>query len=491
RIRLDIDALADHIRRDAARDEATLAVITICGTTEEGAVDPLHRVEALREDLASEGLSFWHHADGAFGGFFAAMIPRDEQGVALAPESPHPAVRELVDQLVGEDVYRSIVALSQADSVTIDPHKLGYIPYPAGAVLFRDYVYRDAISYAAPYLATEEQAGFSGFLGQWTLEGSRPGAAAVSCYLSQEALPLTPDGHGRLMKECIAANRAIVTSLGKRFDEEDADWVTFRPFAVPDSIGFCFILEPHRSLSTLADQNALTAALWNYVAVDGRDDIGQYHFLLSKTEVRVGAYRSILQDVLPRIDFSAVHDDERLILLRVFVLNPFIAEWNRQDTTFAGLFGEFLYDVASKVFPVHVLRSFRERTGRRLSLKVMEQAGSPYAVGAMLRDDPMCSAYLDVETLDPETTAPTADRLLLNLPALGEPAAAVRKALRSSDSDHVIVRGSGIEHEPAFPADTRILDERAPLISSLLLAITREYSEDDLDHHPDTNGRTS
>src|SRR5690606_21825630 len=69
RVRLDVDALAEAVRAHAAQEEAVLMVVGILGTTEEGAVDPLHRIEALRPMLAAEGLTVWHHADAAFGGY--------------------------------------------------------------------------------------------------------------------------------------------------------------------------------------------------------------------------------------------------------------------------------------------------------------------------------------------------------------------------------------------------------------------------------------
>jgi glutamate/tyrosine decarboxylase-like PLP-dependent enzyme len=236
--------------------------------------------------MGREGIAFWHHVDAAFGGFLAAMLPRDRRGprTARLPVTMRACAVSSMTSSVRTSTALSH-AIGRVDSVTIDPHKLGYVPYPAGAVLFRDYRVRDSISYAAPYLPTDDASGFSGFLGQWTLEGSRPGAAAVSCYLAQEALPLTPEGHGKLVTECVAVNRAIVEALTFRFDAGDASWLTFRPFAFPDSIGFCFVLEPSYGIETVDDLNRFTRAIWRHVTVDGREDVGAYQFLLSKTEV--------------------------------------------------------------------------------------------------------------------------------------------------------------------------------------------------------------
>lgn len=339
-LRLDVDALSDFVRESAAREQSVLMAVSICGTTEEGAVDPIHRVEALRTDLASDGLSFWHHVDGAFGGYLAAMIPRDESGRALSYDADHPSGAGILTR----EVYEAVASVSGADSVTIDPHKWGYIPYPAGALLCRDYRVRDAVSYAAPYLPTDEADGFGGFLGQWTLEGSRPGASAVSAYLAQAVLPLTPEGHGALVRNCVAANRAIVKAMKSRFGDGP---VSLRGLAEPDSVGYCFALAP-QGVQTLSGLNAYMHRIWQEVSIDGREDVGAYNFILSKTELPVGRYRKVLERMLPGLTEDEP-DDATVLLLRSFLLSPFITEWNEREPSFADRLAESLHEIAHRV----------------------------------------------------------------------------------------------------------------------------------------------
>ena len=87
----------------AAITGETLCVVATAGTTNTGAVDPLH-------DLADVcGDEVWLHVDGAYGG---------------------PTV--LVDR------GRAVLAgLERADSVVLDPHKLLFQPYEVGSVLVR------------------------------------------------------------------------------------------------------------------------------------------------------------------------------------------------------------------------------------------------------------------------------------------------------------------------------------------------------------------
>ena len=120
RFRMDVDALADMIAADRRAGLRPFCVASAAGTTNTGAVDPLHAIADL---CAREGL--WHHVDGAYGAFFH-----------LCPE-----LRDLVP------------GLSRADSLTLDPHKGLFLPYGTGALLVRDgAVLRRAHEGTASYL---------------------------------------------------------------------------------------------------------------------------------------------------------------------------------------------------------------------------------------------------------------------------------------------------------------------------------------------------
>lgn len=103
--RIRVDALEDAIARDRAQGLMPFLVVSSAGTTNTGAVDPLREIAAL---CRREGL--WHHVDGAYGASFH-----------LCPE-----LRPL------------LAGLSEADSLTLDPHKGLFIPYGTGALLVRD-----------------------------------------------------------------------------------------------------------------------------------------------------------------------------------------------------------------------------------------------------------------------------------------------------------------------------------------------------------------
>ena len=66
-------------------------------------------------------------------------------------------------------------------SVTIDPHKAGFCPYPAGALLYRNGTMKGFITLAAPEVFHSPNDLNVGVYG---LEGSKPGAAACGVLLS-------------------------------------------------------------------------------------------------------------------------------------------------------------------------------------------------------------------------------------------------------------------------------------------------------------------
>ena len=96
------------------------------------------------------------------------------------------------------DVERHIIAFKNADSVTIDPHKSGLIPYPAGGLVYRNGSTRYLLTFDAPIVfkgATDPTIGIYG------IEGSKPGAAATAVHLSHKVIPTNKDGYGRILGE--------------------------------------------------------------------------------------------------------------------------------------------------------------------------------------------------------------------------------------------------------------------------------------------------
>jgi glutamate/tyrosine decarboxylase-like PLP-dependent enzyme len=120
-----VDALQHAIDADRAAGDVPFLVAGTAGSVSTGAVDPLRELRRVcdRENL-------WLHVDGAYGGLAACL-----------PDAPP-----------------DLKALSDADSVAIDPHKWMYMPLEAGALLVRDTrALVDAFSYHPVYYELDEQ----------------------------------------------------------------------------------------------------------------------------------------------------------------------------------------------------------------------------------------------------------------------------------------------------------------------------------------------
>ncbi len=337
KIRLDLEQLKKTLNELIDEKTPVLSIVSICGTTEESSIDPTHRINELKRELEKRDISFWHHSDAALGGFFASMLPKNNGGFVeyddLKPK----------DKFIAKEVYNGIKGLANSDSMAIDPHKFGYQPYPCGAVLFKNYRSRDFISYEAPYLATPENAGFGGFIGQWTLEGSRPGATAMSCYLSQSVLNLNSDGHGKLIRHCIESTKNIVNAIEERFAGEDTE-LDIVPLTSPDTAGYCFVIIPAAGISGIDKLNEYTKHIWTKLSVGREESHSKHDFLISKTEVGIDKYRELLQNIFKKKgkDLPAENNAASMILLRLFVMNPFISAWDE----FPKLFSERFYNAA-------------------------------------------------------------------------------------------------------------------------------------------------
>ena len=121
--RIDISALRTAIAQDRNAGLHPFLVVASAGTVDIGAIDDL---AAVAEFCRGEGL--WFHVDGAFGAL--AMLSAE-----LAPK---------------------LAGIEQADSIALDFHKWGQVPYDAGFLLVRDGErHRETFASPAAYLRRE------------------------------------------------------------------------------------------------------------------------------------------------------------------------------------------------------------------------------------------------------------------------------------------------------------------------------------------------
>jgi len=470
--KMDIADLEKNIRFALANKKNPLAVISIIGTTEEGAVDPVHKVLDLRTTFEEQNnLSFWIHVDAAWGGYFRSLFnlaPKDEMEALIEKAASLLSIRyvnpqdwvkkffehvntsyathisnldsiqesditkeknkiqnlfSLLDSLAKQEEYKEFIrvvrkfigerqyigldkgdfvlnlndrvnlineyvsdtisinyddyskdvpikwgakeicsaflGMSGADSITVDPHKMGYINYPCGMVAFKNDRVRHFILEKAPYITSVRQDILihqppehiseidSGnpkriieAFAPYTAEGSRPGAAASALWLTLKAIPPTMKESGLIIKSSTLAARELYEWLVHwekiaTYNQNDTDY-QFVPLTLypPDTNIVIFCIKRKTSNSVLA-MNSLTLSVYENFTIQaelGENEYSYYQpFFLSKTEFREPLYP--FESLKPLFSKYSKEHIERigneykkhgLVVLRATVMNPYI-----------------------------------------------------------------------------------------------------------------------------------------------------------------------
>jgi glutamate/tyrosine decarboxylase-like PLP-dependent enzyme len=321
--RMDPEALWDRLEDLHAHRVPVLACVSVCGTTEESAVDRLDRVLEVRARAEQElAMTFHVHSDACYGGYAASVTRRPDGGLRSGAE-----IREALGEHWPTDEWvQSIVALAGADSVTIDPHKLGYIPYPAGAILLKDRRARELVAVDPPYLAPagQEVGAEQEYLGRFIFEGSKPGAAAAAVWLSHKVLPLDASGYGFLIERTVVGARRLYEALGTH------DFGPFRLVRLPEpDINIVCYLFHHPLLSTLGAVNALNEGIYQLLSVvqAGRDP----EYIITRTRFQTPMYDRAIHPLLEDLGVASFDEwqaggKEGLVVLRSTVMDPFLAD---------------------------------------------------------------------------------------------------------------------------------------------------------------------
>lgn len=226
--RMDVAALREELDRSLTARRPVIAVVAVIGSTEESAVDPLQDIIDLRRQFRAKGLDFTIHCDAAWGGYFNTLRidPAADRRSSVAsftarrnvPQGHRLYFLEHFEQRMvdvpsfpmNDYVNRQYAAMAEADSITVDPHKAGYVPYPAGAVCYRNSAMRDLISLKAPVVFHSKLEPTVGIYG---VEGSKPGAAAAATWLAHRVIPLTKSGYGKILGQCMWTSKRMYCRL--------------------------------------------------------------------------------------------------------------------------------------------------------------------------------------------------------------------------------------------------------------------------------------
>lgn len=147
--------------REAISDK-TVAIVAIAGTTELGLIDPIEEISKIAHEN-----NIYFHVDAAFGGFSIPFLKR-----------------------IGYDLPVFDFSLEGVCSITVDPHKMGLAPIPAGGIIFRCEEYLDVMAVDSPYLTVKTQS---------TIVGTRLGASSAATYAIMKYFG--KEGYSKIAKE--------------------------------------------------------------------------------------------------------------------------------------------------------------------------------------------------------------------------------------------------------------------------------------------------
>ncbi|PCH35944.1 PLP-dependent transferase [Wolfiporia cocos MD-104 SS10] len=195
--RMKADVLKQELLKCISEQIPIYAVLAIMGTTEHGAVDPLVDICNIRDELEREnGVSFLIHCDAAWGGYFTSILRDPPSGWRERDVDPDFLAKPLLPYTRAQLEY-----IKHADTVTVDSHKTGYCPYPAGGLCYRDERMRFLITTTSPYINTTGEGVEA--MGTYGLEGSKPGAAPLAVWTTNVTLGLHMGGYGTLLSQSI------------------------------------------------------------------------------------------------------------------------------------------------------------------------------------------------------------------------------------------------------------------------------------------------
>jgi glutamate/tyrosine decarboxylase-like PLP-dependent enzyme len=194
-------------------------------------------------------------------------------------------------------------AVGRADSVTLDPHKLGYVPFASGALLVRtrrDYFVRGTV---APYVQFDESAD----KGPYTVEGSRSSCGAAATWMTARTTGLDAEGYGRILRRTLLSKRKLEAALR-------ASGLPIRIAPGGDSNILCFTVAP--AGEALTRSNERVDRLYRELP-----ERKENPFFVSMTRLGWEAYGPLLRTFVG--DWGAVVDAREVHFLRICIMNPF------------------------------------------------------------------------------------------------------------------------------------------------------------------------
>lgn len=284
-----------------------------------------------------------------------------------------------------KEVVSAYLAFKYSDSITIDPHKLGYIPYPNGVIAFRNDRVRHFIKNDAPYITsskhnalmhnppmhiknidfnsiTNDNLPYENYsvsidaFAPFILEGSKPGASAASLWLSIKTIPLNRYAHGSIIKNTLMTARELyewMISWKKILINvnEDSSY-EFLPISptYPDLNVFVFVIKV-KNIASLECMNKLVETVYNKYSIQAEFGDKKYSyaqpFFLSKTPFTMPNYNfSAFKDFFDKNGIrnaQKTYKENGMIVLRATLMNPYIYAYKKEGK--ANLIKDFIINL--------------------------------------------------------------------------------------------------------------------------------------------------
>jgi len=263
RLRLEIGSLKRILSNAEQKKIPIMAVVGILGAEEFGSIDPIAEIVKLREFYSSKGLNFYFLVDAAWGGYLCSLF-RNEDNSLIS----HSEIKNQFNFFPSQSIYEAFSNIHQADSVTIDPHKMGYLPFGTGAFISRNRDITLLLNSTNPFEDASCRVNIDEQLKQldkYTLEGAKPGANAAACCLTHRVLPLNKIHFGEILSESIHASEYFFERIKVTINNLKYLVNMVIPME-PDSNLFCIAINPINN-HCLTRMNRFSRRVYNHLRV--------------------------------------------------------------------------------------------------------------------------------------------------------------------------------------------------------------------------------
>jgi glutamate/tyrosine decarboxylase-like PLP-dependent enzyme len=284
---LDPNDLEKKLERARQQHRPVLMVVSVVGSTELGFIDPIHKVQKILRACELNKIFYWHHVDAAYGGFLRTVL-------------------NAKPKVFGEYGTLALGAMKAATSVTVDPHKLGYIPFSCGAFLVGDIQNYWVRTYDSPYMENKQNRG------RFTLEGSRAATGPVATWMSAKSIGFNGQGLGRILSRTIESRRIFEKNMAKipLIRVVGDGWQDS-----PATNILCFAVA--RENEPLSQTNKHTRRMYEAFSYEARSD-----YTVSKTTLRSPGCDAFIDKFVG--SWNGKKDTEELDLVRMTLMNPFL-----------------------------------------------------------------------------------------------------------------------------------------------------------------------